>query len=266
MCLLLALTQGCSMSGRSGQTNTNLVSNTRAPRGSKPYTIRGITYYPLLSADGFREEGVASWYGSDFHGKQTANGERYDMYGMTAAHKLLPFNTKVKVTNKKNGKSIVVRINDRGPFIDRRVIDLTKTGADRIGMLTAGTAPVKLEVVGVDTSVARAPTQAPKPVAQAGKRKAAPQQQKKSAPIAAPRKAPASGGSYYVQLGAFGSRDNAKLLADQLSRKGEKARYYYSDQSGFWRVQAGPYPQRAQAEVASLNLSRQFPKSYITTD
>ena len=107
-------------------------SGSKGPRGTKPYTIRGKTYYPLLSAHGFRETGIASWYGPDFHGKLTANGERYDMHGMTAAHKLLPFGTQVKVTNKSNGRSIVVRVNDRGPFVANRVIDLTRTGADRL--------------------------------------------------------------------------------------------------------------------------------------
>ena len=116
-------------------------------RGFKPYTIRGKTYYPLQSAHGFKEEGIASWYGRDFHGKPTASGERYDMYGMTAAHKVLPLGTQVRVTNKRNGRSIIVYVNDRGPFIDDRVIDLSHTGAKKLDMLGPGTAHVVVEHV-----------------------------------------------------------------------------------------------------------------------
>lgn len=91
--------------------------------------------------------GVASWYGPGFHGRLTANGERYDMNGMTAAHKTLKFGTKVRVTNKNNGKSVVVRINDRGPYADKRIIDLSKGAANAIGMIASGTASVSVEVL-----------------------------------------------------------------------------------------------------------------------
>ncbi len=91
--------------------------------------------------------GVASWYGPGFHGRLTANGERYDMNGMTAAHKTLKFGTKVRVTNKNNGKSVVVRINDRGPYAGKRIIDLSKGAANAIGMIASGTASVSVEVL-----------------------------------------------------------------------------------------------------------------------
>lgn len=91
--------------------------------------------------------GTASWYGSKFHGRRTANGERYDMHQMTAAHRTLPFGTKVRVTNQRNGRSVVVRINDRGPFAGRRIIDLSRGAAGQIGMVNSGVAPVKLEVL-----------------------------------------------------------------------------------------------------------------------
>jgi rare lipoprotein A len=96
---------------------------------------------------GYAETGVASWYGKKFHGRQTANGERYDMYGMTAAHKTLPFGTMVEVTNLTNGKKVTVRINDRGPFIRGRIIDLTYTAAKKIDMIGPGTAKVRIRVV-----------------------------------------------------------------------------------------------------------------------
>jgi rare lipoprotein A len=114
----------------------------------RPYVIRGIKYYPTVVSVGDSFKGNASWYGPDFHGKLTSNGEIYDMYKMTAAHKTLPMNTIVKVTNRKNGLSTVVRINDRGPFIATRIIDLSNTAAKKIKMLGEGTAPVTLEILG----------------------------------------------------------------------------------------------------------------------
>jgi len=93
------------------------------------------------------ESGVASWYGPGFHGRTTANGERYDMHGLTAAHKTLPFGTKVKVTNSRTGRSVVVRINDRGPFTRGRVIDLSRGAAEAIGIIRSGTAPVAISIL-----------------------------------------------------------------------------------------------------------------------
>ena len=198
----------------------------------KPYTIRGKTYYPLTSGDGFVEEGVASWYGSDFHGKTTANGERYDMYAMTAAHKILPFNTQVKVTNLANGKSIVVRVNDRGPFVADRIIDLTHTGATRIGMIGPGTAKVRVETVGVVPAI-------------------------KNGDIM---------GNFYVQVGAFSRKDNAERLVAKFQSQGLKARMYYVDHIYLWRVQAGPYPSVNAAESARGDLSVHYPGSFVVAE
>jgi len=117
----------------------------------RPYTIRGIKYYPTVVSVGDTFKGNASWYGPDFHGKLTSNGETYNMYGMTAAHKTLPMNTIVKVTNLRNGLSTVVRINDRGPFVATRIIDLSNKAAHKINMIGKGTAPVKLEILGFET-------------------------------------------------------------------------------------------------------------------
>ncbi len=114
----------------------------------RPYVINGIKYYPTVVSVGDKEDGIASWYGPNFHGKKTSNGETYNMYDMTAAHKTMPMNTIVRVTNKKNGRAVVVRINDRGPFVASRVIDLSNTAAKEIDMLREGTAPVKLEILG----------------------------------------------------------------------------------------------------------------------
>ena len=126
----------------------------------RPYTVRGIKYYPTVVSVGDTFRGNASWYGPDFHGKLTSNGETYDMYAMTAAHKTLPMNTIVRVTNLRNSKSTVVRINDRGPFVSTRIIDLSNSAARKIEMIGTGTAPVKLEVLGFETKGKRSiPTQ-----------------------------------------------------------------------------------------------------------
>ena len=114
----------------------------------RPYTVRGKTYYPTVVHVGDTFKGRASWYGPNFHGKATSNGERFNMYDLTAAHKTLPMNTILKVTNLNNGKTVVVRINDRGPFVNNRIIDLSKKAAQKISMIGTGTAPVTLEVVG----------------------------------------------------------------------------------------------------------------------
>ena len=117
----------------------------------RPYVIRGIRYRPTVVSVGDRFKGNASWYGPNFHGKLTSNGETYSMWAMTAAHKTLPMNTIVKVTNKRNGQSVVVRINDRGPFIATRIIDLSKKAAGKIDMVGHGTAPVSIEILGFET-------------------------------------------------------------------------------------------------------------------
>jgi len=117
----------------------------------RPYTIRGIKYYPTVVSVGDTFKGNASWYGPDFHGKLTSNGETYNMHDMTAAHKTLPMNTIVKVTNLRNGLSTVVRINDRGPFVATRIIDLSNKAAHKVKMVGTGTAPVKLEILGFET-------------------------------------------------------------------------------------------------------------------
>lgn len=114
----------------------------------RPYVVRGIKYYPTVVSVGDEFYGRASWYGPDFHGKLTSNGETYNMYDMTAAHKTLPMNTIVRVTSKATGKSAVVRVNDRGPFVDNRIIDLSKAAASKIDMVGTGTALVTLEVIG----------------------------------------------------------------------------------------------------------------------
>jgi rare lipoprotein A len=117
----------------------------------RPYVVRGIRYHPTVVSVGDRFKGNASWYGPDFQGKLTSSGEVYNMYNMTAAHKTLPMNTILKVTNRRNGLSTVVRVNDRGPFISTRIIDLSRSAASKINMIGTGTAPVIIEVLGFES-------------------------------------------------------------------------------------------------------------------
>ena len=119
----------------------------------RPYSIGGRTYYPTIVRVGTTYRGIASWYGPNFHGRKTSNGEYYNMYDFTAAHKTLPMNTMVKVTNLNNGRSVVVRINDRGPFVKNRIIDLSYSAARKLGIIATGTAPVELEVLGFDKTI-----------------------------------------------------------------------------------------------------------------
>jgi len=114
----------------------------------RPYVIKGKVYYPKKVPLGWTQRGIASWYGPNFHGRLTSNGEIYNMYAFTAAHKTLPMNTIVKVTNLLNHKSVIVRINDRGPFVKGRIIDLSYAAGKKIGLDVLGTAPVELKVIG----------------------------------------------------------------------------------------------------------------------
>ena len=110
----------------------------------RPYRVGKTWYHPVSDAKGYQEQGIASWYGKQFHGKKTSSGEIYDMYAMTAAHKTLPLGTRLRVVNLANNKSVIVRVNDRGPFVRGRIIDLSYSAAKKIDMIAAGTAPVEI--------------------------------------------------------------------------------------------------------------------------
>ncbi len=164
--ITLGLLSGCSTRGKGvyrpqsdpttyssdkNQHSSSMDEKTYKHPTMNPYVIRGIRYYPTIVSVGDSFKGNASWYGPAFHGKLTSNGETYNMHDMTAAHKTLPMNTIVKVTNLKNGLTAVVRVNDRGPFIATRIIDLSKSAAKKINMIGAGTAPVQIEVLGFNS-------------------------------------------------------------------------------------------------------------------
>ena len=138
-CLLLMTSCSVKNSAKFPLKNTE-VSGHRVPATQKPYVINNKRYYPIPSAEGYIENGIASWYGGKFHGRKTSNGETYDMHSMTAAHKTLPMNTTLLIKNLDNGKSTVVRINDRGPFVQGRIVDLSFKAAQSLGIAQKGIA------------------------------------------------------------------------------------------------------------------------------
>lgn len=181
----------------------------------KPYAINNRLYSPLPSATGYEEVGIASWYGKDFHGRSTSNGETYNMYNISAAHKLLPMHTMLLVTNLDNGKEIVVRVNDRGPFVQGRIIDLSYGAARKIALIEAGTARVKITALG---------------------------ELKRGTKSNRPRfkeHADLRSGEYYVQIGAFTQKYNGLLLQNKFLKAGHQTVMKKAQVNGqiFYRVQ-----------------------------
>ena len=218
-----------------------------APSGNKPYQVFGVSYQPLTTARGYRERGVASWYGKKFHGRRTSSGEAYDMYGMTAAHKTLPIPCYVRVRNLQNGRSVVVRVNDRGPFLHNRVIDLSYAAAARLDILATGTGLVEVEAIESDRP---SPTLARGiqiiPMAQAAEPEAE--------ALAAPKLA--------VQVGAFAQSDNAEGLRLKLEQAGLPAYVQPPSDGGrtVYRVRLGPidtveHGDRLVAEAARQGIT-----------
>jgi len=162
--------------------------------GFSPYVIDGERYYPLSNSEGFVQHGTASWYGKKFHGRPTANGEIFDMNKKTAAHKTLPLGTYVKAVNLDNNKQIVVRINDRGPFVKGRIIDFSYAAAEEIGLVGPGVARVKIVALGRQVGEIESPSGS-QPVVEIDDLKT---------------------GEFTVQVGAFKSKDNATRLSGQL--------------------------------------------------
>lgn len=196
------------------------------------YVVNGRRYYTLTTASGYQERGIASWYGTKFHGRRTSSGEPYDMYRMTAAHTRLPLPTYVQVKNLDNGRTATVKVNDRGPFHDNRIIDLSYAAALKLGMTRLGTAFVEVRAVDAQgrptgPPLARTETRAhPAAMPAAGRPPAAAQ---------------ASG--LYIQVGAFQDRSNAERLSAQLGSAvadGVEIREIESNGQRFYRVQIGP--------------------------
>lgn len=215
------------------------------PGQPRPYKVMGTWYQPLEHARDFREEGLASWYGEDFHGRRTSSGEVYDMYGLTAAHKTLPLGTYVRVYNQSNDRSVDVRINDRGPFVRGRVIDLTYTAASRIGMLGPGTAPVKIEALGA-LDPRRSGSGAPQYI-----------------PI------DYYSGNFTFQIGAFTEKANAERLVQKLSDRYANAHMapFFDGRRMFYRVRVGRSTTLEQAERFEQQLvSSGFADTFIVAE
>lgn len=211
------------------------------------YEVFGRKYRVMKSSKGHVERGLASWYGPGFHAERTSSGEPYDMYAMTAAHKTLPIPCFVRVTNLENGRSVVVRVNDRGPFVGDRIIDLSYTAAWKLDMLRAGTAKVEIRVL-------EPGRRAPPPPVVAAAMPAAPVAAPIAAPVVAPMVAavapPAAGGGRLLQVGAFGSRANADALVSRLQASGIGGASVSEASVGgrtVFRVRVGPVADAEQA-------------------
>ncbi len=227
----------------------------------KPYKIMGQWYYPKEDYS-YSEVGTASWYGEDFHAKKTANGENYDMNTLTAAHRTLPLPSIVKVTNLENGRSLVLRINDRGPYAKNRIIDISKRGAQLLGFQTKGTAKVRVEILEKEskelkaallgekmptTTVASTPIKAQ--MTAAGDYSNGIQATGAGSNSKAVQSYPK--GSWFVQAGAYSKADSAKNLAMQLDSVSNTNVYFVTvNNQKFYRVRVGPFSQQKEAEVA----------------
>jgi len=260
----------------------------RARSGNPPfYDVFGKRYYVLSSSVGYRERGVASWYGPGFHNVRTSIGEPYDMYGMTAAHKTLPLPAYVRVTNLQNGRSVVVRVNDRGPFVGNRIIDLSYSAAAKLDMLRNGTAMVEVRTIDpsapppvITASATPAPAAAPPaataltivaPAAAAPASSAPAGSAPAAAPAAtAPGTATPTAGSgvtspaaaataLFVQAGAFSDPANAERLAEKL-RGGNYGKVIVRDDQiagrRMYRVRIGPVPSVAEFDRVVAALER----------
>ena len=223
--LTLFLTAGCS-SQKAGRYEVPYDAEQDAPGFETPYRVANITYYPLTNAAGFGQTGIASWYGPNFNGKLTSNQEVYDMNAMTAAHKTLPFNTRVRVTNLENGKETVVRINDRGPFVNNRIIDLSFKAAKILDIVKRGTAKVRLTALTSGNH---------------GQKESRNENGHKAR-------------SFAVQIGSFKELDNAKLLVRKTANSRIKS--VIRNGAAYYKVIVGSYATFDKAHLQMENLRR----------
>ena len=205
----------------------------RAAAPSPQPVVPKPTPVPTPVEEGWTEKGIASWYGEPYHGRRTASGEIYDMYELTAAHKTLAFGSLVKVRRRDTGADVKVRVNDRGPFIEGRIIDLSYAAAKKINLDIDGVAPVKIKVVGHQTAP-----------------------QRRSERVEEPE------GCFWVQIGAFGDPGNARRAEAELEQSGETA-VVLEGLDEFWRVRTGPFDDEEQAERARNRISDAWPTARV---
>jgi rare lipoprotein A len=212
---------------------------------SRPYTVLGRTYKPYAELTAYKARGVASWYGKRYHGQKTSSGEVYDMYAMTAAHTVLPLPSYARVTNVATGKSVIVRVNDRGPFHEDRLIDLSYAAAQRLGLLGSGSGLVEVEAI--------LPGQEPPTTLNAAVSRQSP-----DAPL--PHAVSMESGGTYVQLGAFSAAQNAdavlRKMRIDLGWLADSMNIYVKD--GLYRVHAGPYLSREEANHAAERVEKEL--------
>jgi rare lipoprotein A len=202
---------------RIGAPAKRVSAQSMVPATQRPYIIKGKKYYPLPSSEGYLENGIASWYGRPFHGRRTSNGETYDMFSLTAAHKTLPMGTQLLVHNLENGREIVVRVHDRGPFVKGRIIDLSLTGAKKLDIKKQGTARIRLTALGEAVSYRQG---------KATVQRFLPHQDFNK-------------GEFFVQIGSFSQAANAESLLRKVAGWGSEAviQPYDSPKGRFYRVQ-----------------------------
>jgi len=217
----------------------------------KSYVVLGKRYYVMPSSKAYKERGIASWYGSKFHGRRTSSGEPYNMHAMTAAHKTLPLPTYVKVTNLKNGRQVILKVNDRGPFHENRIIDLSHTAALKLGIKGSGTGLVEVEAIDPgQTHTAAKTITAPAPPGESNK---------------------ASAVGLYLQLGAFSSSQNAYQLKDRINLALSANQAHISrivkDGLQFYRVRIGPFGSTGQADdVVQILAQKGFEEHRIVIE
>ena len=266
-CLAMAACGGNTIKGDGPPTGSSRIPDLpgdavprpepRSKYGNGPvYEVLGKRYTVMPSAHGYRERGVASWYGKKFHGNLTSSRETYDMYAMTAAHKTLPLPTYVRVRNLRNDKSIVVRVNDRGPFVHNRIIDLSYSAALKLDMVNDGTSLVEVTAINFDQPQGDRPTRVSTPASTP------------SEPGAAPSRT--STHNVYVQVGAFGDRANAERRLGALSLAGIDKAFIHEERSTdrvLYRVRIGPVADVVQYDVLVEELENiGITDPYLITD
>lgn len=232
---------------------------------AKPYVVFGQTYTPMTELQSYKKAGVGSWYGKKFHGQKTSSGEPYDMFAMTAAHPTLPIPSYARVTSLETGNQVIVKVNDRGPFLSNRIIDLSYTAAYKLGYLNKGSGQVQVELLLPDEieRINLAKNNAYKPIDGPVVLAKAPVQQTKTAvPVS---KASSAGSGYYLQLGAYQEASNAQSyqakFAMNLSHKLPSLEIV--QMGNFYKLLAGPYPTLAEATQAVEEMKSLGTKSFV---
>ena len=260
---------GCARHQRTGidddAARQAILQPPRSARGNPPYyEVFGQRHYVLDSAAGYRSTGVASWYGEKFHGRSTSSGEPYDMFAHTAAHPTLPIPTWVEVTHLESGKQVIVKVNDRGPFVDNRIIDLSFGAAVVLDMVAEGTAPVEVRALGVPAAGEPVPHDTASATGRAGTGDA---DLAEPVPLASAADLVPPSRRIYLQAGAFSRRDGAAQFVDMLRAAGFGQVNIDADRgasSSLYRVRLGPFANVDTASSAVDDLvALGFEKPYL---